>query len=133
MGEGHGVVAMGEWKPAMKSTLTLFAYDTREKLRDLAPDEGDIYQAMLDTFNAAEKEYGVVEGRIFGHEGLVYAQPSDLEDELPVTVTLSPYHFRKLKAIAAARHMTTREVLEALLDAQPSPSEVTRTVPGLFS
>lgn len=114
----------------MKPTLTLFAYDTRQKLRDLTPDEADVYQAMLDTFNAAEKEYGVVEGGVFGESGLVYAQASDLEDEMPVNVLMSPYHFRKLKAIAAARGLTTRAVIESLLDAQPSPSELTRLVPA---
>lgn len=114
----------------MKPILTLFAYDTRLKLRDLTAEEGDMYQAMLDTFNAAEREYGVVEGAVFDHDGLVYAQARDLQDELPVTVTLSPYHFRKLKALAAAKNLSTREVLEALLDAQPSPSEITRLVPA---
>jgi hypothetical protein len=113
----------------MTHQLTLFAYETRKKLRELTADEADIYQAMLDTFTAAEKEYGVVEGRIFGIEGLVYAQGSDLNDEQPVTIVLNPYHHRKLKAIAAAQGMTTTQVLESLLDSQPSPSEITRAIP----
>lgn len=36
--------------------LCLFSYETRQPLRELTPEEQDMYQAMLDTYSPAERQ-----------------------------------------------------------------------------
>lgn len=111
--------------------MHLFDHATRRRLRELTPEEQATYQALLDTFNAAEREHGVVDGRIFGHEGSVYALEVGMDRNVTVSVTLSIQTQRRLRALAAAADQTPDAYLEALIEAQPAPIGKIGQLPGV--
>jgi predicted DNA-binding protein len=109
--------------------ILLVSYDSKQELRELSADEYKMYVALLDSSTPAAKEHGVVEGAIFGVEGLVFVRREGDPREVEVSLRLPAEVRQKLLSLAKAVRLTPAEYLEHLLEEQPLP-DMQRTVPA---
>jgi hypothetical protein len=101
------------------SRCILYSYDTGQALRELSADEWTLYQALLDSYTPAAKEHGVVEGHLFGVQGLVFARREGEDLPRQVVLSLSPIAHERLFALADANGISPQAVVEFLLMRHP--------------
>lgn len=104
--------------------MMLVCLDTGKPLRLCTSEDWTTYLALMDALTPAAKDYGVVDGALFGHAGPVYVHAVGAPPDVRLQVSLSPTAHRRLKAFGNALNLAPGKVIEFLLEQQPLPHEL---------